>query len=135
MQPIHRFVNLLRSRKLRVDKPFALMMADIETIKTHCVVSDEEIELLQSHERPIVLLERRFDTPISREIAPGQNTLGVMLPYTPLHHLLFLSLSSKDLPPASVLVMTSGNLSEEPIAIDNEEARIRLSNLADDFNA
>lgn len=124
-------VNLLRNRKLRVDKPFALMMANLGTIESHCIVIDKERELLLSHERPIVLLERKPDTPISREVAPAQNTLGVMLPYTPLHHLLFSSLSSKDFLPPSALVMTSGNLSEEPIAIDNDEARTRLTELAD----
>lgn len=124
-------VNLLRNRKLRVDKPFALMMANLGTIESHCIVSDKERELLLSHECPIVLLERKPDTPISREVAPAQNTLGVMLPYTPLHHLLFASLSSKDFLPPSALVMTSGNLSEEPIAIDNDEARTRLTELAD----
>jgi hydrogenase maturation protein HypF len=125
----------LRNRKLRVDKPFALMMPDIMTIETHCLVNREEINLLESRQRPVVILDRRPGSPIVSEITPGQQTIGVMLPYTPLHYLLFAKLDknspSFDLP--SVLVMTSGNLSEEPIAVENEEARINLSMLSDAF--
>ncbi len=127
-------VSELRNRKLRVDKPFALMMPDLETIERHCIVSDAEREALQSSARPIVLLKRKPESNIVEEVAPRQDWLGVMLPYTPLHYLLFvnpdLRPSTFDLPP---LVMTSGNLSEEPIATDNEEARERLSSLADAF--
>ncbi|MGB6420620.1 MAG: carbamoyltransferase HypF [Anaerolineales bacterium] len=125
----------LRNRKLRVDKPFALMMPDIMTIETHCLVNREEKNLLESRQRPVVILERRPGSPIVSEIAPGQQTIGVMLPYTPLHYLLFAKLDensqSFDIP--SVLVMTSGNLSEEPIAVENEEARINLSMLSDAY--
>jgi hydrogenase maturation protein HypF len=129
----------LRKRKLRVDKPFALMMANISTIKEHCLVNKSEEELLKSSERPIVILIRRPESNIAREVAPSQNTLGVMLPYTPLHYLLFdrgkMPVSKRTDPflPAQVLVMTSGNLSEEPIAFENEEALQRLSSLADAF--
>ncbi|MEW6030428.1 MAG: carbamoyltransferase HypF [Chloroflexota bacterium] len=122
-------VSELRNRKLRVDKPFALMMPDLETVERHCFVSEAERELLASAARPIVLLKRRPESAIAREAAPMQDWLGVMLPYTPLHYLLLEK--SDDFPPA--LVMTSGNLSEEPIATDNDEARQRLSNLADAF--
>jgi hydrogenase maturation protein HypF len=123
----------LRNRKLRVDKPFALMMPDIETVGKHCFVSDQERQLLTSTARPVVLLRRKPESNIAREVAPKQDWLGVMLPYTPLHYLLFSDShhpSSVILPP---LVMTSGNLSEEPIATDNDEARERLSKLADAF--
>jgi hydrogenase maturation protein HypF len=125
----------LRRRKLRVDKPFALMMPDLTMVEQHCFVSDAERKLLEARQRPVVLLHRRPNSPIVEEVAPRQDTLGVMLPYTPLHYLLFASeagvqLSTFSLPP---LVMTSGNLSEEPIAIDNEEARQRLAALADGF--
>jgi hydrogenase maturation protein HypF len=122
-------VTELRRRKLRVDKPFALMMPDIVTIKQQCLVSFSECALLESRQRPIVLLNRRPDSTIPAGVAPNQHTLGVMLPYTPLH---FLMLNS-DRHPLSALVMTSGNLSEEPIAIGNEEVRERLSTLADAF--
>ncbi len=122
-------VTELRNRKLRVDKPFALMMPDLETIEQHCFVSDAERDLLQSTARPIVLLKKKPESNIVEEIAPKQHWLGVMLPYTPLHYLLFTNCQSL----FSALVMTSGNLSEEPIATDNDEARERLSKLADAF--
>jgi hydrogenase maturation protein HypF len=125
----------LRRRKLRVDKPFALMMPDLAVIEKHCFLSPAERELLESHQRPIVVLHRKPDSPIAKEVAPDQETIAVMLPYTPLHYLLFFQVpaqlgSAFAIPP---LVMTSGNLSEEPIATDNDEARQRLSPLADAF--
>jgi hydrogenase maturation protein HypF len=119
----------LRRRKLRIDKPFALMMPNTETVKVHCHLTDDEKALLELRSRPIVLLKRRSNSQLTTELAPGQNLLGVMLPYTPLHYLLLEP--APDFPEA--LVMTSGNLSEEPIATDNEEARQGLSNLADAF--
>ena len=130
----------LRRRKLRVDKPFALMFADITVVEQYCMVTGEERRLLESKERPIVLLLRKESCPIPMEVAPHQKTLGIMLPYTPLHFLLFAlpearmikrgRNNSSVMPP---LVMTSGNISEEPIAIDNEEALERLSGLADAY--
>ncbi len=122
-------VRELRRRKLRVDKPFAIMMRDLETVEAHCVVDRTGRELLNSPARPILLLRRRPNSNIAREVAPWQDWIGVMLPYAPLHYLLLEK--SSGFPEA--LVMTSGNISEEPIAIDNDEARGRLVSLADAF--
>jgi hydrogenase maturation protein HypF len=122
-------VDELRKRKLRVAKPFAIMVRDAAMAQSVCHVSAAELDLLHSPARPIVLLRRRAGAPIARAVAPGQDWLGVMLPYTPLHHLL---LEAADGFPGA-LVMTSGNLSEEPIAVHNDEARARLAGLADAF--
>ena len=119
-------VKTLRQRKQRSSKPFALMVSDIEEAKRYCHVSSEEEKLLASPQSPIVLMRWRKNSPVSREVAPNLQFLGIMLPYTPLHHIL---LRDTDLP----LVMTSGNLSEEPIARDNDEALRRLSGIADYF--
>lgn len=116
----------LRRRKYREDKPFAMMAASIDVIKRHCKVSGAEQELLSSERRPIVLLERTGDSAIPAAVAPGINTLGFMLPYSPLHHLLFEDL---DRP----LVMTSANVSDEPICYEDEEALSRLARIADLF--
>jgi hydrogenase maturation protein HypF len=126
-------VNELRRRKLRVDKAFAVMMPDIATVEQHCHISQAERELLESRQRPIVILRRRPESTIAAEIAPGQDSIGVMLPYTPLHYLLLDNRNVQTFKRSNVLVMTSGNLSEEPIATDNEEARQRLAGLCDAF--
>lgn len=119
-------VRTLRQRKKRVSKPLAVMIATAEEARGHCHVSLEEEELLSSPQSPIVLMLRRKNSAISREVAPGLQYMGIMLPYTPLHHVL---LREAGVP----LVMTSGNLSEEPIATDNSEALGRLSAIADCF--
>ncbi len=126
-------VKELRKRKLRRDKPFALMMPDLETVKKYCFLSDEETKLLLSPQRPIVLLKEKPKSNIPKFVAPYQKYQGVMLPYTPLHHLLFRQLSTINYQPLTVLVMTSGNLSEEPIAMENKEAITRLKDIADYF--
>jgi hydrogenase maturation protein HypF len=125
----------LRRRKLRVDKPFALMMPDLEAVEDHCFVNEAERAILESRQRPIVLLQRKPGSLIVEEVAPKQATIGVMLPYTPLHYLLFTQVGEITNPSQKIqpLVMTSGNLSDEPIAIDNDEARQRLASLADGF--
>jgi hydrogenase maturation protein HypF len=125
-------VRQLRTRKRRSDKPFALMARDVAAVESFCILSDAERAALLSPRRPIVVLRRRLDAAISAAVAPGNNTLGVMLPYTPLHYLLF-SDSPDDPPQFTALVMTSGNLSEEPIVISNEEAWQRLQPVADWF--
>jgi len=119
-------VKTLRRRKKRSSKPFAIMVATVEEAKRHCYVSPEEENLLTSHQSPIVLMRWRENSSVSREVVPNLRFLGIMLPYTPLHHIL---LRDTGLP----LVMTSGNLSEEPIARDNDEALRRLSCIADYF--
>lgn len=127
-------VTELRRRKLRVDKPFAVMMPDLQTVQEHCQLSEEETRLLESRPRPIVISPRRVSSTIAEMVAPGQETIGVMLPYTPLHYLLFTVMPGDEaFAPAKALVMTSGNLSEEPIATANDEARRRLGSLADAF--
>ncbi len=124
-----RAVQTLRTRKGRAAKPFAVMMPDLDAIRTVCEVSAEAASVLQGAERPIVLLPLRPGGPIAPDVAPGLRELGVMLPYTPLHHLLLER--APDFPIA--LVMTSGNYSEEPIATENEDALERLGPLADAF--
>ena len=122
-------VSRLRLRKKRSDKPFALMGFDIDAIRHYCDVSSEEKALLTSPQHPIVLLHSYAENGIAIEAAPGQTSLGFMLPYTPLHLLL---LEPEDGFPEA-LVMTSGNLSEEPVAFQDEEALQRLSGIADGF--
>lgn len=123
-------VQRLRARKRRSHKPFAVMVATLADARAACEISPAEAELLTSPQAPIVLLQRLPATPdgahIAEAIAPHQHTLGLMLPYTPLHHLLLRDVGRP-------LVMTSGNLSEEPIAKDNAEALERLSSIADAF--
>lgn len=119
-------VEKLRLRKGRAEKPFALMAKDISTIKKYCIVSEIEEQLLADFKRPIVLLEKKTGIKLNNNIAPGSNHLGFMLPYTPLHHLLLAG-------EFDLLIMTSGNFSEEPIAIGNNEALERLENIADLF--
>jgi hydrogenase maturation protein HypF len=119
-------VRTLRGRKVRQDKPFALMACDLTQVHEFCRISPEEEALLTSPTRPIVLLERKESAGVAEEVAPRQSTLGVMLAYTPLHHLL---LRDAGIP----LVMTSGNNSDEPIAYRDEEALDQLCEIADYF--
>ena len=128
-------VAALRARKRRWGKPLAIMVRDLETVRAYCEVDEVEAALLSGAARPIVLLRKRTaenagadasHQPLAPGVADGLTEIGVMLPYTPLHHLL---LSAVDRP----LVMTSGNLSDEPIATDNAEALERLSSIADAF--
>lgn len=120
-------VRSLRARKHRDDKPFALMVADSAAARLLCEVSDDEAGLLESAARPIVLLRKQPWTAerIAAPVAPDQARLGIMLPYTPLHHLLMAAVSGRP------LVMTSGNVSDEPIAIEDADAHTRLRGIAD----
>ncbi|MBW3664170.1 MAG: carbamoyltransferase HypF [Actinobacteria bacterium] len=116
----------LRRRKHREEKPFALMVADLATARELCEVGETEAELLTGRERPILLLPRRQDAAIASSVAPRNRSLGLMLPYTPLHHLLLVAV---DRP----LVLTSGNVSDEPIAFRDDDAFERLGPIADAF--
>jgi len=119
-------VGLLRQRKRRPFKPLAIMVADMNEARKHCYISEREEKLLTSPQSPVVLMRWRPESTVCQLVAPNLKYLGVMLPYTPLHHIL---LREAGLP----LVMTSGNISEEPIAKDNDEAIRRLSGIADYF--
>jgi hydrogenase maturation protein HypF len=119
-------VERLRWRKGREEKPLALMSSSLEQIETYAFIGEDERQLLTSAKRPIVIVPKRPGNIIASEVAPRNRYLGVMLPYTPLHHLLLSH-------PLVALVMTSGNISEEPIAIANLEAVKRLGNIADYF--
>jgi hydrogenase maturation protein HypF len=129
-------VTDLRRKKRREEKPFALMVKDFNVAEKLAYISDSEKKLLEGRERPIVILRRRTDARgaargiapgIAREIAPGLPTLGIMLPYAPIHHLLF---HESDMP---ALVMTSANFSDAPITHKNKQAMATLSGIADAF--
>jgi len=119
-------VQCLRERKQREYKPLAVMCRDLQEARRHVLVTELASKLLLSRHRPIVLLPKRAEAGLAEQVAPGSADLGIMLPYTPLHVLLL------EQGPAT-LVMTSGNVSEEPIAIGNEEAIERLATIADYF--
>jgi hydrogenase maturation protein HypF len=121
-----RAVATLRARKHREEKPFALMVGDLEEAARLTVLDEHEHTLLGSRERPIVLAHRRADAPVANAVAPGAAELGLMLPYSPLHHLLLAGAGTP-------LVMTSGNVSDEPIAYEDQEAVRRLEQIADFF--
>ena len=124
-------VRLLRERKTRPFKPFALMMKNMDTVARECDIGVDHKEILTGHQKPILLLHKRKDGKTAPAVAPGNPKIGVMLPYAPVHLLLF------DLPDdgvqnmPDVLVMTSGNVSGAPICRDDEEAKAELGNLCD----
>ncbi|MGQ9550400.1 MAG: carbamoyltransferase HypF [Roseiflexus sp.] len=124
-------VARLRARKRREAKPFALMAPDLTTVRRLCYVKPEEANLLESRRRPIVLLDALPGAPVAPSVAPGHTTLGIMLPYTPLHHLLLRAYADAVPDQPAVLVMTSGNLSDEPIAYRDDDAAVRLRLIAD----
>jgi hydrogenase maturation protein HypF len=116
----------LRARKHREDKPFALMVTDLDAARELCEIDPVAERLLAGRRRPVVLLPRRRDAPVAPAVAPGNRSLGLMLPYTPLHHLLLRDI-------AAPIVLTSGNISDEPIAYQDEDARQRLTGIADAY--
>ncbi len=121
-------VKRLRKRKRRAEKPFALLASGMPQVHRFCNATNEEVDLLMTQQAPIVLLERSDDPTIyiAEAVAPGNPRLGVMLPYTPLHHLLMAEVGVP-------LVATSANLSDEPICIDEHKAVTRLNSIADLF--
>ena len=125
-------VKNLRTRKHRFEKPFALMVSDVEAARELCEVSEMEAQVLAGRQRPIVLLQVLAARRVAAQVAPKENHLGIMLPYAPLHFLLFQALQVLAGQNA-ILVMTSGNLSDEPIAFHDDEARARLISIADAF--
>jgi len=125
-------LRILRQRKGRVDKPFAVMCRDLGVAESLVEISDAEKVLLTSKERPIVLLRKKQNRKISQLVAPNNLFLGIMLPYSPLHYLLLNAIGEK-FRNLDILVMTSGNFSNEPIVKDNAEALEKLSSLADAF--
>ncbi len=116
----------LRSRKQREEKPFALMAPDLDVARTLVTLSETEEKILAGRERPIVIARAADGAPVARAVAPASRDLGVMLPYAPLQHLLLGDFGR-------TLVMTSANLSDEPIAYADDDARERLSAIADAF--
>jgi hydrogenase maturation protein HypF len=120
-------VTRLRERKHRYGKPLAIMVRDLDAARALCDLSEEEAALLTTPARPIALVRARAGNGIAPSVAPGIPWLGIFLPYAPLQHLLFADER------VQALVMTSANFSEEPIAIDNDEARARLGSIADAF--
>lgn len=119
-------VQRLRQRKGRAEKPFALMVPDLAMARNLCRLSPEAERVLTSPQRPILLAPKKESDLIAPAVAPGGDKFGLLLPYTPLHHLLFHTYNHP-------LVMTSANLSEEPLCIDNQEAMTRLAKIADAF--
>lgn len=122
---LEKTVQELRSRKSREGKPLALMFKDLRSIKQFLLVNPTEEKILQNWRRPVVLLKMKENANIAKSVSIGLNTIGAMLPYLPFHHMLFEKIS------IPAIVLTSGNVSEEPILIDDEQAMIKLGKISD----
>lgn len=124
-------VARLRARKARDQKPFALLVRDLDVAHRLAELDADEVRVLTGRARPIVLVRRRSDAPVDASVAPGNPLLGLMLPYTPIHHLLMAQVPGSAVPAPEVLVMTSANISDEPLCFDDGDAARRLPRLAD----
>lgn len=123
-------VDALRARKARGAKPFAVLVRDLDVARRYAHIDSTEAEVLSSSARPIVLLRRRSDAPVAHAVAPSSPLIGLMLPYSPIHHLLLASVDA-DRPAPDALVMTSANRSDEPICFTEDDAAQRLPLLSD----
>jgi len=126
-------IQRLRERKSRPSKPLAVMMPTLEAVRKYCQISNAEENLLSSPQRPVLLLQRNPESSLPQEIAPGQEQIGVMLPYTPLHYLLFSGNGKYPSSLYTVLIMTSANFSGNPILTENQDVTSLLSTIADAY--
>ncbi|SPM37532.1 Hydrogenase maturation factor HypF (carbamoyltransferase) [Mycobacterium rhizamassiliense] len=124
-------VTALRARKMRGAKPFAMLVRDLGVARRYARIDDSEAAVLSSSARPIVLLRRRTDAPVAGAVAPGSPLLGLMLPYSPIHHLLLAPVPGTDEPAPDALVLTSANRSDEPLCFTDDDAQQRLPELCD----
>lgn len=124
-------VGALRARKARGAKPFAMLVRDLDVARRYARIDDTEAAVLSGPARPIVLLRRRVDAPVADAVAPGSPLLGLMLPYSPIHHLLLAPLPGADEPAPDGLVLTSANRSDEPLCFTDDDAEKRLPALCD----
>ena len=124
-------VVALRTRKARGAKPFAMLVRDVDIARRYAHIDDTEAAVLSSPARPIVLLRRRRDSPLAEAVAPGSPLVGLMLPYSPIHHLLLAPVPGVDAPVPLALVLTSANRSDDPICFTEDDALQRLPPLCD----
>ncbi|PIB78941.1 carbamoyltransferase HypF [Mycobacterium celatum] len=124
-------VGALRTRKMRGAKPFAVLVRDLDVARRFAWIDDTEAAIMSSPARPIVLVRRRPDAPVAEAVAPGNPLLGLMLPYSPIHHLLLAAIPAVDTPVPDALVLTSANRSDEPLCFTEDDALRRLPPLCD----